>query len=408
MGDAMGGRVLSLVVAGALLAVACQPAAGAGGALGLRRGAQEEGVAGPQIPFDPSAVRIRLDPIVGGLSQVTHMVMPPDGSQRFFILERAGRILVLRPDGQLVGTPFLNLTPQVLSRGQEQGLLGMAFHPRYAENGLFYLNYTGSQGETMIVRYNVSANPDLADPVTAMVLFRIPDPAANHNGGLLLFGPDGYMYIGLGDGGGAGDQFRNAQNMGALFGKMLRIDVDSAEPYSIPPDNPYVGLPGIAPEIWAHGLRNPWRYSFDRATADLYIADVGQGRYEWVHFQPAGSPGGQNYGWPILEGAHCFPSGNACDRSGLETPIAEYGHDLGCSITGGHVYRGQAYPQVLGVYFFADFCSGRIWSLDWNGEWRQTELLHSRLSISSFAEDDAGELYVTTLEPGGAYRLVFE
>lgn len=356
--------------------------------------------------FDPVAVRLTLQPVTTGLREPTGVFSADDGSGRLFVIERAGRILILR-DGQLVPQPFLDIRSIVLSRGQEQGLLGMAFHPNYRENGYFYVNYTASNGDDTVARYSVSTDPDVADPATDAVLMAIPDPAPNHNGGNLVFGPDGYLYIGFGDGGGGGDQFRNAQNMGALLGKMLRIDVDSQFPYGIPPDNPFLGTPGARPEIWAYGLRNPWRYSFDWATGNLYIADVGQNAYEEIDLQPA-NVGGQNWGWPITEGFHCYPENRRCDMTGLAQPVAEYGRSQGCSITGGFVYRGSAYPAAQGAYIYGDFCSGRIWALHIgdDGVWRQTLLLQTQLGISSFGEDENGELYVVNLEPGGVYRMI--
>jgi glucose/arabinose dehydrogenase len=357
--------------------------------------------------FNPAAVRLTLEPITTAAREPTGVFSAYDGSGRLFILERGGRILVLR-DGQLLSQPFLDISPLVLSGFSEQGLLGIAFHPRYRENGYFYVNYTARNGDDTVARYSVSSNADVADPGTGAVMLAIPDPAPNHNGGNLVFGPDGYLYIGFGDGGGGGDQFGNGQNMEALLGKMLRVDVDAAFPYGIPPDNPFVGSPRARPEIWAYGLRNPWRYAFDPATGNLFIADVGQNRYEEIHLQPAGV-GGQNYGWPIMEGLHCFPETRACNRSGLELPIAEYDHALGCSITGGYVYRGSAYPDAQGGYIYGDFCSGRIWVLYLadGGAWRQMQLMQMQLGISSFGEDETGELYVASLEPSGIFRLHF-
>ncbi len=357
--------------------------------------------------FDPASVHLTLQQVVTGVAEPTGAFSAYDGSGRLFVLERAGRILIVR-DGQLQPQPFLDIRSLILSRGQEQGLLGIAFHPNYRQNGYFYINYTARNGDDTVARYTVSANPDTADPATGAALMAIPDPAPNHNGGNLVFGPDGYLYIGFGDGGGGGDQFGNAQNMGALLGKMLRIDVDSQFPYGIPPDNPFLGTPGARPEIWAYGLRNPWRYAFDPATGDLFIADVGQNAYEEIDVQPAGL-GGQNWGWPIMEGFHCYPENRRCDTTGLAQPVAEYGRSQGCSITGGFVYRGSATPAAQGAYIYGDFCSGRIWALHVgdDGSWRQTQLLESQLEISSFGEDESGELYVVGLEPGAIYRLVF-
>jgi glucose/arabinose dehydrogenase len=312
----------------------------------------------------------------------------------------------------VAGTPptlatFLDITPLVGSGGSEQGLLGMAFHPRYVSNRHFYVNYTDTNGDTVVARYTVTDDRTRADPTTASVVLRIAQPASTHNGGLLLFGPDGYLYIGMGDGGGDSDLFGNAQNGQSLLGKVLRIDIDSAQPYAVPPDNPFVGVSGMRPEIWALGLRNPWRYSFDRATGDLYIADVGQAGYEEVNLQRASSRGGENYGWPRMEGMHCYPETAACDRTGLQLPIAAYTHSLGCAVTGGYVYRGAAYPYLRGLYLFSDICSGRIWSLHQqaDGSWLQTERLATSIAVSSFGEDEAGELYITGYFNGTLYRI---
>lgn len=272
------------------------------------------------------------------------------------------------------------------------------------------MNYTDVDGDTVIARYTVTEDPDLADPASTAMILQIPQPAANHNGGLLLFGPDGYLWIGTGDGGGPGAELPRAQDPKQLLGKMLRIDVDGGPPYAVPPENPFVGSPNVAPEIWAFGLRNPWRYAFDRATGDLYIADVGQERFEWVHVVPAGSSGGINFGWPIAEGLHCQPEGVSCDRSNLRSPVAEYDHQQGCGIIGGHVYRGAAFPLARGTYFFSDFCSGRIWGLrrQDSGNWMMEELLVSGLTVSSFGEDEGGELYLTAIQEGALYRLTFK
>lgn len=360
------------------------------------------------LAFDPARFSLKLEQVLTGLNQPVHVTGAGDGSGRLFAVEKAGRILILR-GGQLDSTPFLDIRGLVGSRGSEQGLLSVAFHPRYAETGWLYVNYTNREGHTVVARYSVSQDANRADPASAAVLLEVRQPAPNHNGGYLLFGPDGYLYIGLGDGGGRADQFRNAQNMQVLLGKMLRVDVDAAFPYGVPADNPFVGVADARAEIWAYGLRNPWRYAFDRVTGDLFIADVGQDRYEEVHLQPSGA-GGQNYGWPAMEGAHCFPETVQCDRSGLDLPVAEYSHELGCSITGGPVYRGRAYPEAQGVYLYGDFCSGRIWALHQtaDGAWSTTQMLQDRRSISSFGEDDEGEVYVVTLDPGALYRVRFE
>jgi glucose/arabinose dehydrogenase len=398
-----------LVLASTFLA-ACNAWASPRAAIAPPRASPSAGadVTAAAAAFDPQTLDLRLERVVTGLDQPVHVTSAHDGSGRLFVVERRGRILIVR-NGALVPQPFLDIRANVGAAGSEQGLLSVAFHPRFPDNRFLYVNYTDRNGDTVIARYTVSGNPDVVDAGSAETLLFIEQPAANHNGGLLIFGPDGYLYAGMGDGGGAGDQFRNAQNLSSLLGKILRIDVDAAFPYAIPPDNPFVGVQSTRPEIWAFGLRNPWRFSFDRATNDLYIADVGQNRYEWVHFHAAGTPGGENFGWPILEGSHCFPESVACNRTGLPMPIAEYSHDFGCSITGGHVYRGTVYPHVAGVYFFGDFCSGRIWSLDRlpNGAWRQTQVADTNLMISSFGEDQNGEQFLTSLEAGELYRLVF-
>jgi glucose/arabinose dehydrogenase len=269
------------------------------------------------------------------------------------VLEKPGRIRVVK-DNALTPIPFLDITDRVGSSQSEQGLLGLAFHPDFTKNGFLYLNYTDLQGDTVVSRFAVSGDPDQVDPASEMVLLKLPQPAANHNGGHLAFGPDGYLYIGTGDGGAAGDRFGNGQNGRTLLGAMLRLDVAGGQPYTVPPDNPFVGNQDVRDEIWALGLRNPWRYSFDRQTGDLYIADVGQNQYEEVNIQLAGNPGGQNYGWPIMEATHCFPAGQACDPTDLTLPVAEYDHSQGCSVTGGYVYRGQEYPMLTGIYLFGD------------------------------------------------------
>jgi glucose/arabinose dehydrogenase len=260
-----------------------------------------------------------------------------------------------------------------------------------------------------VVRYRVSpTDRNVADPDSARTVLSQPQPYANHNGGHLAFGPDGYLYIGLGDGGSANDPQGNGQNLATLLGKLLRINVDGGEPYAIPADNPFRERQGARAEIWGYGLRNPWRYSFDRATGDLYIADVGQSAWEEIDVQPAGSPGGENYGWNLMEGAHCRP-GAACDPSGLTLPVTEYGRSMGCSVTGGYVYRGTAQPGLIGAYVYGDYCSGRIWRLarGADGSWKSTELLQARgVQVSSFGEDESGELYLTSLGEGSVYRLV--
>jgi glucose/arabinose dehydrogenase len=311
-----------------------------------------------------------------------------------------------------LAAPLLDISDRVGSGGSEQGLLGLAFHPNYAQNGLLFVNYADLQGNTVVSRFSMApgweqGSPLAADPGSETPLLRLEQPAANHNGGHLAFGPDGYLYIGTGDGGAAGDQYGNGQNGATLLGAMLRLDVNSGEPYTIPADNPFIGDPNIRDEIWAIGLRNPWRYAFDRLTGDLYIADVGQNLYEEVNLQPA-AQGGQNYGWPIMEASHCFPADAQCDRTGLTLPLLEYDHSQGCSVTGGYVYRGEEFPGLRGVYIFGDYCSGKIWGVAAQTASQQVvELADADLQLSSFGEDEQGELYLLDMGSGALYKLAF-
>jgi glucose/arabinose dehydrogenase len=357
------------------------------------------------LPASGTRSPVALKLVSDDLRSPVYVTHAGDGSGRLFVVEKGGTIALLR-NGQRAPRPFLDITALVNSSGSEQGLLGLAFHPDYAHNGRFFVYYTARNGDNTLARYEVSNDPDVADAATGTVLFAQADPAPNHNGGMLAFGPDTYLYVGMGDGGSAGDPWGNGQKRSVLLGKLLRLDVDHGDPYAIPPDNPWASGGDARPEIWAYGLRNPWRFSFDRATGDLYIGDVGQGQYEEIDFQPAGEPGGRNYGWNIREGMHCFRSQN-CDTNGLIDPISEYGHEFGCSITGGYVYRGAAIPQFQGTYVYGDYCSGLIWTLKQTvpGQWAQSDLLDSKLGISSFGEDEVGELYLTDLG-GGLYQFV--
>jgi glucose/arabinose dehydrogenase len=350
-----------------------------------------------------AAPKIALKLISDALNRPVYVTHAGDDSGRLFVVEKAGRIVVLR-EGQPAAEPFLDISERVGSSGSEQGLLSVAFHPQFAQNGRLFVDYTDRSGDTVISRFQ--ATSDSADPDSEEVLLKIDQPYPNHNGGQVLFGPDGYLYIGMGDGGSGGDPQGHGQNRKSLLGKLLRLDIDNGDPYAIPPNNPWPSSDEARPEIWAYGLRNPWRFSFDRTTGDLYIADVGQNQYEEIDRQPAGSRGGENYGWNTMEGDHCF-RGGSCSSAGLLAPIAEYDHSLGCSITGGYVYRGAAFPRLQGLYFYGDYCSGRIWALDpaVQGQGEQHELLRSRLRISSFGEDQAGELYLTDLS-GGLYQVV--
>jgi glucose/arabinose dehydrogenase len=363
-----------------------------------------QGQRGIAADVDPAAFNFALDLVASDLDQPVQVVAPDDGSDRLFVVEQTGRIRIVR-DGQVVPDPFLDISDLVDCCG-ERGLLSVAFHPNYADNGLFFVNYTDTDGDTMVARYHVSADdPDLADPASAETVLTVDQPASNHNGGLLLFGPnDGYLYIGFGDGGGGNGQ--NGQDPSTLLGKMLRIDVDGTSddrPYAIPPDNPFIGQPGARPEIWALGLRNPWRFSFDRATGDLWIGDVGSGTYEEINYQPATSSGGENYGWNLIEGTDCRAE-DGCDD--LIAPVAGFDHGDGCVVTGGYVYRGATITMLDGTYLFADYCSGKVWGLVQDGDdgWTALGPVETGLRISSFGEDLAGELYLTDLQ-GAVYRL---
>ncbi len=333
---------------------------------------------------------------------------PGDGSGRLFVVEQAGTIRVFENRPETAEVPvFLDIRSRIDDRGNEQGLLGLAFHPDFRSNGYFYVNYTAAGPDrTVIARYRADPlDPDRADPASARVLLEFAQPYANHNGGQLAFGPDGCLYIAVGDGGSGGDPQGNGQNRATLLGSILRIDVDrpsGGRAYGIPPDNPYAGNgAGFREEIYAYGLRNPWRISFDPETGRLWAADVGQDRYEEIDLIEKGG----NYGWNVMEGAHCY-GGSGCDRSGLIPPVWEYGRSQGGSITGGHVYRGPSLPSLQGAYVYADFVSGRIWALrtDGSGEPRNELLADTDLSISSFGVDGHGELYLCAFD-GRIYRL---
>lgn len=366
--------------------------------------------------FNPAQVKIRLEPIFSGLEQPTLVTTAGDGSGRFFVLERPGRIRVYagpNTDPQM----FLDITDRVGDSGYEQGLLGLAFPPNFRDSGYFFINYTNNDGDTIIARYQVSDNHNQANRDSESVVLFLDQPAPNHNGGMLLFGPDGYLWVGTGDGGGADDNFGNGQNPGSLFGKMLRLDVtsDPSQPYTIPASNPWVAAnwngQEVRDEVWAIGLRNPWRYSFDRRTGDLWIGDVGQSQVEEIDYIPAAGvrQGGFNFGWPLLEGNHCR-AGDACAAAGATAPVIAYAQaGNGCSVTGGYVYRGTAFPALTGVYLYADFCSGNLWGY-WRagGQAQTAQLLTGAAAISSFGEDEAGELYVTDFGGGVVYRLVAE
>lgn len=348
-------------------------------------------------PTPPPLRGLTADRVVGDLIRPVYAGHAGDGSGRLFVIEKEGRIRIVA-DGQLVPDPFLDLTGIVNSRANERGLLGLAFHPDYASNGRLFVYYTELRGATVVAEYRVSANPDRADPGSAQVLLTQAQPFANHNGGMLAFGPDGMLYVGLGDGGAAGDPQNHGQRLDTWLGTLLRLDVSEPGVYRVPSDNPFVGVPDARAEIWAYGLRNPWRFSFDRVTGDLYIADVGQNSFEEIDFAPASSPGGENYGWKLMEGFSCFVEGSPeCNSLRFTDPIAVYGRDGGCSVTGGYVYRGSAYPALVGAYVFGDYCSGNVWTLrrDAAGAWQMRLQGELDARITSFGEDEAGELYIT-------------
>ncbi|HZQ10157.1 MAG TPA: PQQ-dependent sugar dehydrogenase, partial [Anaerolineae bacterium] len=359
-------------------------------------------------PSDASFT-LGVEPLVQGLTRPVFVTSAGDNSGLLFVVQQTGQILIIE-NGQLRQQPFLDIRNKITTAGNEQGLLGMAFDPHYDKTGVFYVNYSRKEnGDNVIARYQLSRDPYVADPNSEKVLLTIKGFEPNHNSGMLAFGPDGYLYIGTGDGGGAGDRhgtIGNAQALNILNGKILRIDVN-ADTYSIPPTNPFVNQPDALPEIWVYGLRNPWRFSFDKETGDLYIGDVGQGSKEEVDFQPAGDKGGENYGWRVMEGNDCYNPNTNCDTSGKVRPIFDYSHDFGCSITGGYVYRGSRYPWLVGQYIFADYCSGIVWttSRDASGQWQTRQIGKFDDTISSFGQDQDGELYVVGHSSGTIYKL---
>jgi glucose/arabinose dehydrogenase len=359
----------------------------------------------PQIA-GAAAPHITLQTFATGLDYPVDIVNTGvAGDTRLFIVEQAGIIRIVNSAGVVSGTPFLSLEAQVLGGGGgEQGLLGLAFHPDYENNDYFYIYYNTNDGNIRLSRFTVSADPNVADPDSETVIMTISHPTyTNHNGGGLRFGPDGYLYISVGDGGSGGDPNNNAQNLNSYLGKILRINVDSGSPYSSPGDNPFVGVAGLD-EIWAYGLRNPWRISFDRSGGDLYIADVGQGAREEVNVQDSTSNGGENYGWRCYEGKAPYNL-SGCSGSYV-APVIDYTQDAGrCSITGGYVYRGSDYPDLVGEYVFTDFCSGQIYTLDSGAT---TAVLRADVDggLSTFGEDIDGELYVANLNEGKIYKIV--
>ncbi len=347
--------------------------------------------------------------LAGGFHSPLDLQAAPGDRERLYVVEQGGRIQVVR-SGQLAGTPFLDIASRI-SSGGERGLLGLAFHPQFATNRRLFVNYTDRQGDTHIAEFR-AASADQADPQSERQLLFVSQPFANHNGGGLAFGNDGMLYIGLGDGGSGGDPQGNGQSLGRALGKMLRIDVDRGTPYAVPSDNPFVSRPGAFPPVWAYGLRNPFRFSFDRATGDLYIGDVGQNRFEEVDVGVASRRGGENYGWNIMEGNSCYAPASGCSMAGLTLPVLDYGHGDGCSITGGYVYRGCRMPGYAGTYFYGDYCAGfvRSFRLE-NGravdqrDWTSAIGRGLIRNITSFGVDLDGEVYVVDYH-GEVYRVV--
>ncbi|HUG55251.1 MAG TPA: PQQ-dependent sugar dehydrogenase [Vicinamibacteria bacterium] len=345
-----------------------------------------------------------------GFANPVDFQVPPGERARAFVVEQVGRIRVVR-GGNVLGTPFLDIVSRVGSGG-ERGLLGLAFHPRYSENGRFFVNYTDRGGDTHIAEFRASPpTADAVDPSTEREILFVDQPFANHNGGGLAFGPDGMLYVALGDGGSGGDPLRFGQDLGTPLGKMLRLDVDRGTPFAVPTDNPFLARPGAFPAIWAYGLRNPWRFAFDRSTGDLFIADVGQSTIEEVSVALAPRRGGENYGWSVMEGSRCFRPATGCDQTGLTLPVVEYTHAEGCSITGGVVYRGCRTPGYAGTYFYADFCSGLIRSFRMQGgqatdrrDWT-APLGRGVGNVTAFGLDDEGEVYIVD-QDGEVYKVV--
>jgi len=338
--------------------------------------------------------RVRLVELLSGLDRPLFLTHAGDGSGRLFVVEQGGRVWILR-GSQRSARPYLDARPLLDESSGERGLLGLAFAPDFARSGVLYLSHTAPGPANAVTRVQVDPGADEVSLARSERIFAIDDPAHNHNGGMIAFGPDGFLWIGSGDGGRAGDPWDNARDLGSRLGKLLRIDV-STRPYRVPPDNPFVGRRGAAPEVWALGLRNPWRFSFDRETGELWIGDVGQGAWEEIDVEDPQAGGGRHYGWRTMEGSHCFEPRRGCDPKGLTLPIHEYGHDQGCSVTGGYVYRGRAIAALTGHYLFSDYCRGTVWALlrDESGAARVEVLLESRRPVSSFGEGPDGELYL--------------
>ena len=355
---------------------------------------------------DPLA-EVRFDLIAENIPEPTSIVAAPDASGRLFVLERSGRIRVVE-GRHLQDEPFLDIEDRVTSVGHEQGLLGIAFDPDYASSGLFFVHYTGENGRNVLARYSVSPDASRADAASEEIFLSVEQPLPTHNGGQIAFGPDGYLYLGVGDGGVHEDAENQGQSLSTQLGKILRLDVAGDPPARPATGNPFASQPGTMPEIWAYGLRNPWRFSFDRLTGDLFIGDVGQQSREEIDFLPAGV-GGHNFGWRRMEGAACFDPASDCDDGLLAAPILEYSHASGCSVTGGYRYRGAASPALEGLYFFGDFCTGALWAgREEDGTWATLGPAPTGFSISTFGEDADGELLVADFATGKIYRFTGE
>jgi len=350
----------------------------------------------------PVAATITTEQVASGFTQPTGIVAAP-GDDRLYIVEQTGTIKRVTPE-QTDTQLFMDISSKVTVDG-EMGLLGLAFDPNYTQNGYIFVNYIDKNQNTVIARYHTDKNT--VDIASEKVILQVDQPYTNHNGGDLAFGSDGFLYIALGDGGQAGDPHDNGQNLNSLLGKILRIDINTEEAYGIPSDNPFAGQAGKRPEIWAYGLRNPWRMSFDSKTDDLYIADVGQGDLEEVNFQPASSKGGENYGWRCFEGTSEYNLEGCEGVNDAIAPIIEYKHDEGrCSITGGYVYRGSMYPALEGKYFYGDFCGSQLYyTQQTNGSWQQTLALQTEFAISAFGEANDGELYLADYDGGGIHKI---
>lgn len=361
--------------------------------------------------FEAGRVAVRLEPFVSGLQLPLAIVDAGDSSGRLFVAQQGGQIRII-DGGRLRSAVFLDLGGRITSGG-ERGLLGLAFHPRYPDDRRVFVDYTDLQGNTVVSSFTVDpGDPNRLDPASEVIVLQVRQPYANHNGGALAFDRSGMLLIGMGDGGSGGDPQGNGQSLTTLLGKVLRIDIDrpsGGRTYGIPADNPYAtGAAGRRPEIWLSGLRNPWRFSIDRATGDLWIGDVGQNAWEEIDVQRAGAAGGTNYGWNRMEGTHCFQPAQNCSPPGLTLPVTDYGHDLGCTVIGGNVYRGTAQPALAGGYVFADYCSGRIWAIDPVGSAYRApiEVGRSSANPSAFGEDGAGELYVADITGGAVLRVI--